>query len=244
MMTKKIPNDIPMVQEKRIQIAPSILAADFTCIEREVKAAQDAGADLIHCDVMDGHFVPNITFGPFIIEAVRRSVTIPLDVHLMIANPEKYIDDFCNAGAGTLTVHAEVCSDLGRTCAKIRAHKVRAGVSVNPDKPVSLFIDKMEHVDQVLLMSVFAGFGGQEFIPETLAKIKDVYGAAGRQKHIIDIEVDGGINDKTALECAGAGANVFVAGSFVFGKNKNYAERIMALRTAAERGIAEIDIRK
>jgi ribulose-phosphate 3-epimerase len=230
-----------MKQEKRIQIAPSILAADFACIEREVKAAQDAGADLIHCDVMDGHFVPNITFGPFIVEAVRRCVTIPLDVHLMISNPEKYIDDFCNAGAGTLVVHAEVCGDLPGICEKIRGHKVRAGVSVNPDKPVSLFVDKLEHVDQVLLMSVYAGFGGQKFIPETLSKISEVYRAARLQKQAIDIEVDGGINETTARECAKVGANVFVAGSFVFGKNKNYAERIKAVRDAAKRGVAERD---
>ena len=233
-----------MVQERRIQIAPSILAADFTCIEREVKAAQDAGADLIHCDVMDGHFVPNITFGPFIVEAVRRCVTIPLDVHLMISNPEKYIDDFCNAGAGTLIVHAEVCEDLGGICAKIRGHKVRAGVSVNPDKPVSLFVDKLEHVDQVLLMSVYAGFGGQKFIPETLTKISEVYKAAKLQKHTVDIEVDGGINETTARECARTGANMFVAGSFIFGKNKNYAERIKAVRDAAKRGAAEMDGKK
>jgi ribulose-phosphate 3-epimerase len=244
MMAQKISNDIPMEQEKRIQIAPSILAADFACIEREVKAAQDAGADRIHCDVMDGHFVPNITFGPFIVEAVRRCVTIPLDVHLMIANPGKYIDDFCNAGAGTLTVHAEVCGDLSVISAKIRAHKVRAGVSVNPDKLVSLFIDKLEHVDQVLLMSVFAGFGGQRFIPETIAKIREVSRAAERLERVIDIEVDGGINDATVVECARAGANVFVAGSFIFGKNKDYAERIKSLRVAAERGMTEIDIRK
>ena len=228
----------------RIQIAPSILAADFACLEREVKAAQDAGADRIHCDVMDGHFVPNITFGPFVVEAVRRCVTIPLDVHLMITDPDKYIDDFCNAGAGTLIVHAEVCGDLGGISAKIRGHGVRAGVSVNPDKPASLFIDKMEYVDQALLMSVFAGFGGQKFIPGTLAKIKEVYAAAKRQKHQVDIEVDGGINETTARECARAGVNVFVAGSFIFGKNKNYAERIKTLRDAAQKVAAEMEGRR
>jgi ribulose-phosphate 3-epimerase len=233
-----------MPQNKKIRIAPSILAADFTCIEREVKAAEDAGADLIHCDVMDGHFVPNITFGPFIVEAVRRCVTIPLDVHLMIANPDKYIDDFCNAGAGTLTVHAEVCRDVQAVCAKIHAHKVRAGVSVNPDKPVSLFIDKLEYADQVLLMSVFAGFGGQKFIPETLAKINEVYTETRRRNLAVDIEVDGGINEKTACECAKAGANVFVAGSFVFGKGKDYRERIGMIRQAAERGRMSTAMRK
>jgi ribulose-phosphate 3-epimerase len=219
----------------RIQIAPSILAADFTCIEREVKAAQDAGADLIHCDVMDGNFVPNITFGPFIVEAVRRCVTIPLDVHLMIANPDNYIDDFCNAGAGTLTVHAEVVGDIPAICAKIRSRGVRSGVSVNPDKPVSLFIDKLEHIDQVLLMSVFAGFGGQKFIPGTLAKINEVFTAARERNLDVDIEVDGGINEETAGACAKAGTTIFVAGSYIFGKDRDYGERIRLIRQAAER---------
>jgi len=233
-----------MSNEKRIQVSPSILSADFAVLEREVKAAQDAGADLIHCDVMDGHFVPNITFGPFIVEAVRRCVTIPLDVHLMISDPAKYADDFCNAGASILTFHAEAHADIAGLCAKIRGQSVRAGVSVNPDKPVSLFIDKLEQIDQVLIMTVYAGFAGQKFMLEMLPKISEVYKAAKLQKHPVDIEVDGGINEKTARECAGAGANIFVAGSYVFGKNKNYAERIKAVRDAAKQGAAEMDERK
>ena len=222
----------------RIDIAPSILSADFSCLEREVKAAQDGGADRIHCDVMDGHFVPNLTFGPLVIEAVRRSVIIPLDVHLMIANPQKYIDDYCSAGATTLIVHAEVCEDLPAVIATIKKNSVRPGVSVNPDKPVSLFLDHLGLLDQALIMTVFAGFGGQRFIPETLDKINQVRTDAKRLNRPIDIEVDGGINEETAFDCAKRGANVFVAGSFIF-DHRDYRARIEAIRKAAQRGAAQ-----
>jgi ribulose-phosphate 3-epimerase len=225
--------------KRKIEIAPSILSADFANLEREVKAAQDAGADRIHCDVMDGHFVPNITFGPFVIEAVKRCVTIPLDVHLMIADPARYVDDFCNAGSDILIVHAEACGDLPSVLAAIRKRNVRAGVSVNPDKPVSLFLDQLAEIDQALIMSVYAGFAGQKFIPAALDKIGEVSRAAKRLKLSMDIEVDGGINNVSACECAQKGANVFVAGSFIFG-NPDYAGRIRAVRDAASRGAAEI----
>ncbi len=218
----------------RIEIAPSILSADFTCLEREVKKAQDAGADRIHCDVMDGHFVPNITFGPLVVEAVRRCVAIPLDVHLMIADPMKYVNDFCNAGADTLIVHAEVC-DVFLVAAAIRKNNVRPAVSVNPDKPASLFLPCLHTVDQVLIMTVFAGFGGQKFIPKMLDKIAEVRAEALRRNLVLDIEVDGGINDVTAEACAKRGANVFVAGSYIFG-HEDLAARIGAIRTAAGRG--------
>jgi ribulose-phosphate 3-epimerase len=225
--------------KNRIEVVPSILSADFACLEREVKAAVDAGADRIHCDVMDGHFVPNITFGPLVIEAVRRCVSIPLDVHLMISNPEKYIDDFCSAGANTLTVHAEACKDLPSVFAAIRKNSVRPGVTVNPDKPVSMFLDHLGLVDQALIMTVYAGFGGQTFIRETLDKIGEVRREAMKRNLAIDIEVDGGINDATARDCAEKGANVFVAGSFVF-DNSDYAASIRAVRDAAYNGAAEI----
>jgi ribulose-phosphate 3-epimerase len=224
---------------RKIEIAPSILSADFACLEREVKAAQDAGADRIHCDVMDGHFVPNITFGPLVVEAVKRSVAIPLDVHLMIANPDKYVDDFCRAGANTLIVHAEVCKDLPSVLAKINRNKVRRGVSVNPDKPVSLFTDHLALIDQVLIMTVYAGFGGQKFIRDTLDKIGEVHKKALRLHRAIDIEVDGGINDDTAYECAKRGANVFVSGSFVF-DSPDYAASIKTIRESANKGAAEL----
>jgi ribulose-phosphate 3-epimerase len=225
---------------KKIEVAPSILSADFRCLEREVKTAQDAGADRIHCDVMDGHFVPNMTFGPLVVEAVRRCVTIPLDVHLMIDNPEKYVDDFCAAGAGTLIVHAEACGSGGLPALldAIRKHNVRPGVCVNPDGPVGLFTQHLGLIDQVLIMTVHAGFGGQKFIPETLAKIHDVRTRAAAQHCAVDIEVDGGINDGTAYECARHGANVFVAGYSVF-KSPDYAKSITAIREAAERGATD-----
>jgi ribulose-phosphate 3-epimerase len=226
------------MSKTRIQILPSILSADFRRLEREVKAAQDAGADRIHCDIMDGHFVPNITFGPLVVEAVRRCITIPLDVHLMILEPEKHIDDFCNAGAGTLIVHAEVCRDLPSVLAQIRKKKVRPGVSVNPDKPISLFTDHLALIDQALIMTVFAGFGGQKFIPASLEKIADLRAQAEISNPSLDIEVDGGINEQTAYDVAKHGANLLVAGSYVFGR-KDYAGRIRTLREAAMRGERE-----
>ena len=223
------------MKESRIKILPSILSADFRCLEREVKAAEDAGADRIHCDVMDGHFVPNITIGPLVVEAVRRCVTIPLDVHLMIADPAKYLDDFCNAGASVLIVHAEVCSDLPAVLGSIRKHGVKPGVSVNPDKPVSLFTRHLPLIDQVLIMTVFAGFGGQEFIPASLEKITDLYRQARTLNPSLDIEVDGGINEQTAYDTAKNGANLFVAGSYVF-EHDDYKASIRVLREAAQRG--------
>jgi len=229
-----------MANTTRIEVAPSILSADFACLEREVKAAQDAGADRIHCDVMDGRFVPNITFGPLVIEAVRRSVTIPLDVHLMIAEPMKYIDDFCRAGADTLIVHAEVCDDLPSVLTSIRTHKVRPGVSVNPDKTAGLFLKHLDRIEQVLIMTVNAGFGGQKFIRGMLDKISEVRREAMKRKLAPDIEVDGGINGETAYECAKRGANVFVTGHFVF-DSSDYAASIKIIRESALKGAAEID---
>jgi ribulose-phosphate 3-epimerase len=216
-----------------IHVAPSILSADFRVLEKEVKEAEACGADRIHCDVMDGHFVPNLTFGPFVIEAVKKCVSIPLDVHLMISNPQKYIAQYCDAGANVLTVHAEVCADsLEQVLAEIRGRKVRAGASVNPDKGIGLLLPHLAHMDQALIMTVYAGFGGQKFIPSMLAKVKAVRDEAARQNLALDIEVDGGINRESAGLCAQQGANVFVAGSYVFG-SKSYAERISAVRKAA-----------
>jgi ribulose-phosphate 3-epimerase len=219
-----------------LSIAPSILSADFRCIEREVKDAEAAGADRIHCDVMDGHFVPNLTFGPILIEAVKKSVSIPLDVHLMIANPQKYIADYCDAGADFLTVHAEVCPDLPAVLADIRKRGVRAGASVNPDKGIDLLVPHLRDMDQALVMTVFAGFGGQKFMPDMLPKIKALHDEAKTFGLSLDIEVDGGINPETATTCAKHGANVFVCGSYVFGAGsaQGYKERINAVRNAAE----------
>jgi ribulose-phosphate 3-epimerase len=220
---------------KKVEIAPSILAADFLHLEKELKTAQDAGADRIHCDVMDGHFVPNLSFGPPLIQAVRKCVSIPLDVHLMISNPEEYIGVYCNAGADIITIHAEACKDIPAIVTMIKNLGVRAGVTVNPDKEIDLFIKHLAMIDQVLIMTVYAGFGAQKFIYELLSKVRAVNDEAERQGLQVDIEVDGGIVPETAKLCAENGANVFVSGSYVFG-GADYREKIGALRKAALEG--------
>ncbi len=222
---------------KRIEVTPSILSADFRILEKEVKDAEQAGADRIHCDVMDGHFVPNITFGPLVIEAVKKSVSIPLDVHLMITNPGTYVDSFCSAGSDILTVHAESVplQELKTIAQRIRSHNVKPGVTVNPDKGIDLFLPILDSFDQVLIMSVYAGFGGQKFIHETLGKMKCVWDEAQRRRLDLDIQVDGGVNHETALMCAHHGANVLVAGSYVFGSG-HYRERIEAVRNSGLAG--------
>ena len=217
------------MKTKKIEVAPSILSADFRNLEREVKAVQDAGADRIHCDVMDGHFVPNLTFGPFVVEAVKKCVTIPLDVHLMMYHPEKYVNQFCDAGSDILMVHADACEDLPAVLESIRKKGVKCGVAVNPDKPVELFLPYLEIIDQVLIMSVYAGFGGQKFLPETMDKVKRVADLILDKYNHIDIEVDGGINNDTAQTSVTNGVNVLVAGSYIFGA-KDYKERIDSLR--------------
>ncbi|MGB7569811.1 MAG: ribulose-phosphate 3-epimerase [Chitinivibrionales bacterium] len=223
-----------MNKTKKIEIAPSILSADFRHLESEVKDAEAAGADRIHCDVMDGHFVPNLTFGPLIIETVKKCVTIPLDVHLMISNPVDYIYAYCNAGADVLIVHAEACKDVPGIVSKIKKQGVRAGITVNPDKGVELFLPYLKDIDQVLIMTVYAGFGAQKFIPETVGKVRTVFEEATSIDYTVDIEVDGGINDETAKICAENGANVFVAGNYVF-QSERYGERIQAIRASAEK---------
>lgn len=220
------PFAVPMTD---IRIAPSILSADFRNLEKEIRAADDAGADRIHCDVMDGHFVPNITFGPLVVSSARNCTTLPLDVHLMISNPEKYVEAFCKAGADILIVHADACEDLQNTLKHIRSLGVKAGICVNPDKPVDLFLPVLEAVDQVLIMTVYAGFGGQSFIPETMEKVRAVREEISKRSLSVDVEVDGGINHETIGEAWRAGANVFVAGSYVFGGD-DYRERIQRLR--------------
>ncbi|WP_059170094.1 ribulose-phosphate 3-epimerase [Bacillus sp. FJAT-27445] len=201
-----------------IKIAPSILSADFSRLGEEIKDVERGGADYIHIDVMDGHFVPNITIGPLIVEAVRPITKLPLDVHLMIENPDQYIEAFAKAGADYITVHVEACRHLHRTIHLIKSFGVKAGVVLNPATPVDSIKQIFEDVDMVLLMSVNPGFGGQKFIPGVLDKIREVKAMAEQAGVEIEIEVDGGVNRDTAKLCIEAGANVLVAGSAVYGQ--------------------------
>ena len=211
-------------------IAPSILSADFTRLGEQIAEADAGGADWIHVDVMDGHFVPNITIGPMIVEAARRATELPLDVHLMIENPDRYLEDFVTAGANSLTVHQETCPHLHRTVQRIRELGARPGVSINPATPVETLVDALPFVDLVLIMTVNPGFGGQKFIPECLPKIARLaqrLEAMGRQD--IEIEVDGGIDPTTAPAAVAAGTTVLVAGSAVFARG-SIGDNIKALR--------------
>jgi ribulose-phosphate 3-epimerase len=210
-------------------IAPSILSCDFGRLAQEVKAVEDAGADWIHVDVMDGRFVPNITLGPVIVEAVRRATKLPVDVHLMIVEPEKYIEAFAKAGADTLTVHVETCPHLHRTLQQIRQAGARPSVVLNPGTPLSSIEEVLGDVDMVLVMSVNPGFGGQKFIPGAIDKIRRLRKMIDERGLKVDIEVDGGINPTTAREVVAAGANVLVAGNAVYGA-QDYAEAIRAIR--------------
>lgn len=215
------------------KIAPSILSADFTRLGEEIKAVEKAGADYIHIDVMDGHFVPNITVGPMIVKAARRASGLPLDVHLMIENPELYIDDFVKAGSDLITVHAETVTHLHRLLGVIREAGVRAGAALNPATPLSSIEYVLEHVDMVVLMTVNPGFGGQSFIPEALPKITELKKMIVQRGMKLDIEVDGGINVKNIAQVAQAGANVFVAGNAIFG-SRDYTETISMMRENIE----------
>ncbi|WP_053366150.1 ribulose-phosphate 3-epimerase [Bacillus sp. FJAT-27245] len=200
-----------------VKIAPSILSADFSRLGEEIKDVERGGADYIHVDVMDGHFVPNITIGPLIVEAIRPITDLPLDVHLMIENPDQYIEAFAKAGADYITVHVEASRHLHRTNQIIKSFGVKAGVVLNPATPVESIKHIIEDVDMVLLMTVNPGFGGQKFIPGVLPKIREVKAMALATGKDIEIEVDGGVNAETAKLCIDAGATVLVAGSAVYG---------------------------
>jgi ribulose-phosphate 3-epimerase len=213
-------------------IAPSILSADFAKLGEEIRAIERAGADWVHVDVMDGHFVPNITIGPLVVEAVRRCTDLPLDVHLMIEQPDRYVADFVAAGATTVGVHAETCPHLHRSVQTIREAGARACVVLNPATPAMAVEAVLGDIDQVLLMTVNPGFGGQSFIPGVLPKIRALYNWIRARDLEVDIEVDGGVNAETIGEVAAAGANVFVAGTAVFGED-DYKVAIDSLRTAA-----------
>ncbi|KZM53710.1 ribulose-phosphate 3-epimerase [Geobacillus stearothermophilus] len=213
-----------------IRIAPSILSADFARLAEEIRSVEEGGADWLHVDVMDGRFVPNITIGPPVVAAIRPVTKLPLDVHLMIADPDRYIPAFAKAGADIISVHAEACVHLHRTIHFIKEQGVKAGVVLNPHTPVETIRHVIADVDLVLLMTVNPGFGGQAFIPSVVPKIREVARLAGEQNKALDIEVDGGVNAKTAPLCVEAGANVLVAGSAIY----NEADRAAAIRALRE----------
>ncbi len=218
-----------------ILIAPSILSADFSRLGEEIMAVDQAGADVIHVDVMDGHFVPNITIGPLVVRAARRVTGKPLDVHLMISDADSYIEDFAEAGADWITVHVEACVHLQRTLARIRDLGCKAGAVLNPATPLSTLEYVLTDLDLVLLMSVNPGFGGQRFIESTTDKISRLRDMIDRRGLEVGIEVDGGISSQTVERVARAGANIFVAGSAVY-HSDSYEQVIGELRDGAEQG--------
>jgi ribulose-phosphate 3-epimerase len=212
------------------KIAPSILSADFTCLGQEIRDVETAGADWIHVDVMDGHFVPNITMGPLVVEAVKRSTNLPVDVHLMITNPDLYIRDFAAAGANYITVQAEVCPHLHRTIHLIKENGAKAGAVLNPATPLACLDHILEDLDLVLIMSVNPGFGGQKFISSSLEKLRLLKDRIRDRDAGTLIEVDGGVNSSTIGDISRAGADVFVAGSAIFNSG-DYRQAIDTLRS-------------
>ncbi|MCL1695516.1 MULTISPECIES: ribulose-phosphate 3-epimerase [unclassified Lysinibacillus] len=221
-----------------IQIAPSILAANFAKLGEEVKEVEKAGAQLIHIDVMDGHFVPNISFGSIVLDAIRPLTDLPLDVHLMIENPDQYIEQFAKAGADYITVHVEACRHLHRTIQLIRSFGVKPGVVLNPHTPIESIQHILEDIDMVLFMTVNPGFGGQKFIHSVVPKIEALATIIKERNLDIAIEIDGGINAETIIPCAKAGATIFVAGSAIYSKEDRSAalQEILAAGEAAVQG--------
>ncbi len=215
-----------------IGLVPSILSADFTRLGEQVREAEAAGAQRIQIDIMDGHFVPNITMGPLIVEAVRRCTNLPLEAHLMITNPEQYIEDFAEAGADVIIVHQEVCPHLHRVIQQIKTAGKMAGVALTPSTPVFMLEDMLSLLDLVLIMTVNPGFGGQDFIPETLPKITCIRQMITQRNLHCDVEVDGGIHEATVPLVVRAGANLLVAGSAVYNQHESVAQAMERLRKA------------
>ena len=217
---------------QNIKISPSILSADFSILGEEIKSLEKAGADLIHVDVMDGHFVPNITMGPPIIKMIRKCTKLPFDVHLMISPVEKYIKDFAEAGSDIITVHPEATDNLKRAVKTIKSLGKKAGVSLNPKTPISALMDVINEIDLILIMSVNPGFAGQSFMNEVLPKVKELRQLINEKKLEIDIEIDGGINFETAPLAVKAGANILVSGTTIFAGG-SLKENILKLRNCA-----------
>ena len=216
------------------KIAPSILSADFARLGEEVRRVEEAGADLIHFDVMDGHFVPNLSIGVPVLKSLRKITRLPLDAHLMISEPARYLRVFIEAGANSISVHAEVCDDLAGIAARIHELGARASVAINPETPVERVLAAAEHLDMILVMSVHPGFGGQSFIDESLEKLRAVRREIERRGLKVDVEVDGGIKIDNIRAAAEAGANVFVSGSGIFG-HENYHTIIADMRERVTR---------
>ena len=214
---------------KKIQISPSILSADFSQLGNEIKRLEEAGADLIHVDVMDGHFVPNLTIGPPVIKALKRNCSIKFDVHLMISPVHKYIDAYSEAGADIITIHPEATDDLLASISKIKNLKKKVGVSLNPESKVDLITDHLNHIDLVLIMSVNPGFGGQKFMPEVLDKIRELKVIQKKQDVDFDIEIDGGINFENSKIAIEAGANILVSGTTIFKSNNGDIKKNISL---------------
>lgn len=224
------------MRKRPVRIAPSILSADFARLGEQVREAEAAGADFIHVDVMDGRFVPPITIGPLVVEALRRATTLPLDVHLMIEEPERQIEAFIGAGAGTVIVHVETCPHLHRTVQQIKAGGARAGVTLNPATGLDTLVDIMPEVDQVLIMSVNPGWGGQPFIAGSLERVRRVRAMLDAMGSGAALEIDGGINEKTAAAVVEAGADLLVAGSAIFNARESVGAAMKRLRGAIGEG--------
>ena len=204
---------------KKIQISPSILSADFSQLGNEIKRLEEGGADMIHVDVMDGHFVPNLTIGPPVIKALRKQCSLQFDVHLMISPVHKYIKDYADAGADIITIHPEATDDLNASILRIKELNKKVGISLNPDSKIDLILNFLDKIDLVLIMSVNPGFGGQKFMPEVLEKIKELKKIQTKKKLDFDIEIDGGINFDNCKSAIDAGANILVSGTTIFKSN-------------------------